>query len=185
LSAAEQLFDCNRDDFFNRPAHFLLAHGAELTFKAALVFHGQTEKQIENLGHDIWRAFDRWRELDPKSSEDLQKHVAAQWRGYLRSKRAEIAEPLLNFGLSDPEILHDLGIPTHSEIGDGTPKFIHDLQWLSQRHRSRGRMFRYLSFGHDQIPLVQFGPYTKPSVPRSILWGCQYALGHLTKKYLR
>lgn len=185
LSAAEQLFDCNRDDLINRPAYYLLAHGAELTFKAVLGFHGQAEKQIEDLGHDISRAFDRWREIDSQSSNDVQTHVAARWREYLKSKRAEIAEPILNFGISDPETLRDLGVPSNSDIGEGAPKFIHDLQWLSDRHRSRGGMFRYVSFGYDQLPLVQFGGFTEPSVPKSILWGCQYALGVLTEEYLQ
>ena len=160
------------------PLLMILAHAMELSLKGHLLERGDSEEDVETMGHNLRRLWDRLAELDPRLSKSVADAVRAKWRDHLRTARDDYAAPFHSYlgdGASD---LAELRILSNDTIGRGLPKFIDDLTWLSSRHDHKGSAFRYPQLGLDfERRVVDFG-LKEPTVPRSISW----AIGYLLRK---
>lgn len=167
---------------FSEPAHFLVAHGAELTLKAYLSWSGMSQSDVEAFGHDLAKAYQKIRTQNPILAKELEKEVSERWRRYLREARSADVGALAGYGITSPDSLASLGIPSNADIGNFCPTFAHDLQWLSDRHKSKGGKFRYVQFGVDRTPTIQGFGLDECTVPKTVRWGCEYLLNILEKQ---
>ena len=167
---------------FSAPANFLLAHGAELTFKAYLSWSGTKDSDVVAVGHNISRAFQKIKANSPSFAKEVEQLVASKWRKYLQEARKTQVDALVAKGLNPETDFASLGIPSNSDIGEGLPTFARDLQWLSDRHKKNGGRFRYLEFGLDTKKVIQVFGLNEPTVPNSIYWGCEFILKFLNIK---
>lgn len=167
---------------FSDPANFLVAHGTELTLKAYLSWSGMSDFDVKALDHNLANAFQKLKTHDPTFAKAVEKEVRTKWRNYLKAARSEHVAAFTESGITSTDSLAELGIPSNANIGEKCPSFAHDLDWLSERHQSKGGKFRYVQFGSDSAPFIQTLGLNECTVPRSVRWGCEYVLNALEIK---
>lgn len=187
LTASDTLFSTLKgkdatDLESDAPAYLLLGHGAELTLKATLSWDGCPDNEVLSLGHNLAHAYQKIKERQAKLASLVEQSVKQNWREFLREARLAQIAPLSAFGISSEDMLSEFGIPSNSDIGEKSPKSSSDLQWLSDNHSAEGGRFRYLELGLYSKNTVQAFGLEEHTVPRSILWGCQYLLHELKNK---
>lgn len=167
---------------FSAPANYLVAHGAELTLKTYLSWSGMSDADVEALRHNLAKAFQEIKFRDTALAKAVENHVSIKWRSYLKeARRAHVAD-FADYGISSQDNLASLGIASNADIGEQSPTFARDLQWLSDRHISNGGSFRYVQFGPDQASIIRAFGLNECTVPKTIHWGCEFVLRTLEEK---
>ncbi|WGW05241.1 hypothetical protein [Tropicibacter oceani] len=151
------------------PEYLLLAHALELVLKAHLLALGETVKNTQDFGHDLKALYDAVRQKTPEVIRTAEKGVRRKWIDLLKKKRD------LMFGSSKASDvtsvqLKAMGYISNEDIGALAPAPMADLEWLSERHKFEGSIFRYFKPTIDAVRLVTFFDLSVQTPFKSNAW---------------
>ncbi|MFO1202185.1 MAG: hypothetical protein U1E58_06055 [Tabrizicola sp.] len=156
---------------FDSPILSNLSHATELAIKGHLLSVGASKDDLIKLGHDLAKGYRLLEKVAPKIVDEVEKHVTAQWRSFLRDKRDDLEDRFRTFGVHDPEHLQEMGVFSNEDIDNELPTFKRDLRWLSDRHKSNGSKFRYFEPTWDQRQHIRAFGLNVFTVPVSVTSG--------------
>jgi len=162
---------------FDAPLYALLAHSFELATKAQLLLNGYSMDHLEKeVRHNLLRAFEDLKRVSPGLCAQTEQHVLTEWRHTLRQLRDVFQSNFVDFGISDPKTLEDLGVHSDNTIERELPKLSRDLAWLSNRHMKGGSQFRYLVTGPDQRQHIRAFGIDEHTDLKSVTWATEYLI---------
>lgn len=154
------------------PLYQLCAHGFELALKAVLLTADEDLGLPEAFGHDLIKLYDALKTANSTKATiiNTEQFVKSRWKTLVTSARDVEKKRLLSWAPNHPDILKEFRIPSNQEIDEGVPQLKHQVRWFSDRHKSKGGLFRYQVPRIDTRLNINICGLDEDAATNSIIW---------------